>query len=399
MAACESVRVNSSCICNHSATLNECLWRPEKPYSVALVVIVTFFYIVIFVTAVVWNTFVIAIFFKDRHLFRTPFSLFLFLLAVVDLLEAILAIPFYITALIGGGWIIGNTDSVRDGTCVTLAFIFSMFLFTTVHLLAVISFDRFLYIVYPLKYRQWMTLPKAIILAVVASFIPIVLALLPFFGFGELGYSPFIAACLFRWEGERAYVITIAVEALIPIVATVVFTMWTYIYAKRFLRRRHFRQKSIDESTVRTQNAERTLTRTFALLLISQAICFAPGILTAFVGFFVGYINIPPSVLITDLLIIISSVAINPLIQSLSRTQIRHYLTPLLQCHRCTLVPTVREVEHSQQNGANIHTECTSNAVSIDHSDLCKAEQLQSGEVYNRTLKNYDIDPIKGTLV
>ena len=342
-----------------------------------------------------WNSFVIAVFIKDRHLLQAPSSLFLFILAVVDLLLTVLSIPFYVAAIIAGGWVIGSTDSIREGTCIAVGFIFSVFLFTTVHLLAVISFDRFLYIVHPLQYRKWMSVSRAICLAVVVSFIPIVLACLPFFGFGRLGYSPFIGACLFRWEGERPYVITIAVEALIPIVATVIFTLWTYIHAKRFLRRRHIRQKSIDTSTIRNQSAERMLTRTFALLLVSQAVCFTPGILTAIVGFFIGYRNVPNALLITDLLIIVSSVAINPIIQSLSRTQIRQYLTSLFSiCQRSKLVPTVEpSIESNAQSNRtiNVHPFTSQSTMSDgDNEATCKPDHL--------TL-NYDVDPINGTLV
>lgn len=53
------------------------------------------------------------------------------------------------------------------------------------------------------------------------------LASLPFFGFGELGFSPYIGVCTLRWEGEREYIVTIAVEALLPILGTIIFTLWT----------------------------------------------------------------------------------------------------------------------------------------------------------------------------
>lgn len=174
-STCDGVLNTSTCDCSTSYSLNECLWKPITPFGVGLVVIVGFIYLIVFVMAFVWNTFVIAIFIKDRHLLQEPSSLFLFTLAVVDVVEAVLSIPFYVTALIGGGWIIGNTDAVRERTCIALAFIFSVFLFTTVHLIAVISFDRFLYIVYPLKYAKWMSLPKALCMAGLVLCVPLVL--------------------------------------------------------------------------------------------------------------------------------------------------------------------------------------------------------------------------------
>ena len=399
-STCGGVRNTSTCDCSISSALNECRWEPAKPFGVELIVIVAFFYVVVFVMACLWNTLVIAIFIKNRHRLQEPSSLFLFTLAVVDILEAISSIPFYITALIGGGWIIGDTDATRERTCVALGFIFGVFLLATVHLLALISFDRFLYIVHPLKYGKWMNLPKALCLAGMVLSVPVVLASLPFFGFGKLGYSPFIGVCVFRWEGERNYVLTIAIEALFPTVATIIFTLWTYIHAKRFLRRRNARQMSysfpkelVHSVSIKNQELERTLTHTFFLLLFSQAVCFAPGIVTAIVGFFVGYVNIPTPIYIIDFLIIVSSVAINPIIQSLSRTQIRKYVKKLfhkLKC--CWHMQSLQTESHELQQQED--TRCSSDYATNNEQDN---RPIQALSQCNAT--TYIIDPIRGTLV
>ena len=396
---CESVSTNESCVCN-SSVLNECLWEPEVPYSIALAVILAFSYIVIFFLAFCWNTFVISVFMKDRYLLQEPSSLFLFLFAVVDVLQTILAIPFYLAAIIGGGWIFGSTDTIREGVCIAVAFLFCMFLFMTVHLLAVIAFDRYLFIVHPLKYRQWMSLPKAVCLVSLVSIVPLILASLPFFGFGRLGYSPVVGVCVFRWEGERPYVITVAAEAMLPIIATVVFTLWTYIHVKRFLNRRHIRQMSIDMTTVKNQRVQRTLTRTFVLLLISQAVCFTPGIITAFVGFFVEYRNIPSTVFVIDFLIIVSSVAINPIIQTLSRSNFRNYLTLLfhkLRCKQRELTPAIEQcIESRTSNGEGCITELSSTSIVNTNQVPFQADNITASTQF---IECYDIDPIHGTLV
>ena len=327
---------------------------------------------------------------KDKYPLKEPSSLFLFLLAVVDLLETVLAIPFYTAAIVGGGWIFGHTDTIREGVCIAVAFLFSFFLFMTVHVLAVISFDRYLFIVHPLKYRKWKSLPKAMCLVSLVSIAPLVLASLPFVGFGRLGYSPIIGVCLFRWEGERPYVILVAAEAMIPIIATLVFTLWTYVHVRMFLKRRHVRQISIDVTTVRNRGVQRTLTQTFVLLLVSQAVCFTPGIITAFVGLLVGYRNIPSPVLAFDLLIIVSSVAINPIIQSLSRSNFRKYLILIwhkLRCQRRHLTPPIETSIETEEN--RTINELSTTSVPTTNQVLREA----------RSIDCYDIDPINGTLV
>lgn len=380
---------------------------PRVQYSTPLTVFATLFYVVILLLATLWNGFVIVIFAKDRYLLQEPSSLFLLLLTIVDLLEAVLAIPFYIVASVGGGWIIGDTDEARNATCVAIAFVFIMFLFGTVHLLAVISFDRFLYIAYPLKYRKWMSIPRSLLLVAVVSLIPLILACMPLLGFGRLGYSPNVSGCTFRWEGERQYVILVVVEAMIPIIVTGVFTLLTFIHVKRFIKRRHIRQKSIDMSTELNRSVDRTLTRTFVLLLISQVGCFAPGIVTALIGIFIGFENIPVELYVTGFVIIVSSVAINPIIQATSRTRIRHYLAVFLlfiRCRKSQVTETVErsdEVQEMRTNEITLETResyCNGNTVhTVGPEEIGTYPSFSSSP--NRIIQKYDMDPINGTLV
>ena len=377
----------------------------EIPYGDPVVGVVAFLYIVIFVLAL-WNIVVIAIFIKDRTMLQEPSSVFLFALAVVDLLEAVLSIPFYVATLIGNGWIVGNTDAIRQGSCMAVGFVMTVFLLVTVHLLALISFDRFLYIVFALRYRTWMTTKRAIFLTIAVSIVPILLASTPFFGFGELGFSTYLGFCVFRWEGQREYVILITAEALIPVVATIVFTLWTYIYVKRFLRRRHKKQvvdmENLGDVTSKREKLERTLTQIFVLLLISQAICFTPGILTAIIGFFVGYFNIPPAILLIDFVIIISNAAINPLIQSLVKSHIRQYaykfVNALCCCKRLCDGATydVASKETVEMRKTRVH-----NAVcDVSQSQVGNGACQQTCPEPQRSLSiRYNIDPIRGTLV
>lgn len=378
-----------------SPVINECLWK--TPYGEVPSVIVTILFIVILLFALVWNGLVIFIFIKDRYLLKEPSSVYLFVLAVVDILEAGLSIPFYIVALIAGEWIFGNSDASREAVCIAVGYIFSVFLLITVHLLALISFDRFLYIVHALNYRKWMNPKRALCLTALVSVVPLILASTPFFGFGKLGFSPIIGVCVFRWEGQRPYVISVTAEALVPIGATFVFTIWTYIYVKKFLKRRHARQISytsgydLGNTSARNKKVERTLTRTFTLLLISQVICFTPGILTALVGFFVGYENIPSEIFLVAFAIIISSAGVNPLMQSLSRTQFRRYpslLIRLLTCYRTKAVPV--NTESSEEVKHQIECPVTTQAA----SETCQ-ELISQSSIYTR----YNIDPIRGTLV
>lgn len=432
-SGCDWKNGSGDCGCEISPRLNECMW--QIPHSEPVAGIIAFAYIIIFVLAFLWNMFVIGIFLKDRKLLKQPSSVFLLALAVVDFLEALLSIPFYIAALIGGGWIFGDTDDTRQGVCTAIGFFLSVFLFTTLHLLALLSFDRFLYIVFAVKYDQWMKPWRALLLGMVVSIVPLILASTPLYGFGALRFSETLGVCAFQWIGQRVYVVVVGIEALLPITAIVVFTLWPYIYVKRFLKRRHKRQlqftktrQDLFELNTRKQQHERVLTRVFSLLLVSQLVCFTPGILIAFVGFFIGYENIPPAIPLIAFVIIISNAAINPIIQSLTRRSIRRYpsyFIHILTCgHYCAGV-TQEESSDSQHCQSPIQsqsqmTRLTSiELLSQDENTSRVLQQTQMtrlapSEILSREFEEgdtstvptgrrlsdaYAIDPVDGTLV
>ena len=424
VSGCDWKNGSGGCGCEISSRLNECMW--QIPHSEPVAGIIAFAYVVIFVLAFSWNILVIGIFLKDRKLLQQPSSVFLLGLAVVDFLEALLSIPFYTAALIGGGWIFGDTDETRQGVCTAVGLFLSVFLFLTVHLLALVSFDRFLYIVFAVKYEQWMKPWRALLLASIVSIVPLILASTPLYGFGELRYSDTLGVCTFGWIGQRVYVVVVGIEALLPITAIIVFTLWTWIYVKRFLKRRHKRQKQFTitqqdlfELNVKKQQLERTLTRVFSLLLVSQLVCFTPGILIVFAGFFVGYENIPPAIPLIGFVTIISNAAINPIIQSLTRRSIRrypYYFIYILTCgHFCAGVTQ----EESSDSQAPMQSQCqmtrlTSIELLSQDGDtsrvpaqsqmtveiIAKEEGDTSTVPTERRLSNaYAIDPVEGTLV
>lgn len=176
-----------------------------------------------------------------------------------------------------------------------------------------------------------------------------------------------------------------------------------YIHAKRFLKRRHIRhvsygipKESVHNVSVKNQKLNRTLTHTFLFLLVSQAVCFTPGIVTALVGFFIGYGNIPTPIYVIDFLIIVSSVAINPIIQSASRTQVRKYLAKLFNKLRCRL-----RNRHPQSFPEEIAESCEPQETRVISSENVNGKQVDDLGLVEHTfhIRRYEIDPIGGTLV
>ena len=314
----------------------EYVWDLQTSEGIAAVIATI--YSVIFVIAFSWNLFVILFVLKNRKLLKDPPSIFLLSLAIVDFMEAVTSIPFYVATLIGGGWIFGETDEMRLAFCKAVGFFLTVFLGVSVYILSIIALDRFLYIFCALKYHKLMKPWRAWLLVLVFCIPPIIIASTPLYGFGEYFFFLEFGVCLFHWRGETEYVVAFCLIMMVPITMIVVFTILTYCYVRRFLHKRQRRHSqwnlNISMSTnnvrdvIKEHKAKRkNLNRIFIALLVTQLVCFAPGLLTAFVGRIIGsYDPVPDIIFFIDFVFVLSNAALNPIIQSGFRKPIREAL-------------------------------------------------------------------------
>lgn len=300
-------------------------------------------YLVIFIVAVPANLFIIVVMVKSGRLRNDPSTVYLLSLAVLDCVWALLTMPFYIATAFLGGFEFGDTDAVRSAVCdfqaVVLAFSFS----ATVHLLALVAFDRFLLIVYAFKYNSIMKTWLAWILVVLVCIPPAVLTITPFLGFGDYFFFQDAGVCLFHWIGETVYLVVYAGELSIPIICIITFSIITFVYIKKFLRKNHRRKSryAIDVAGASREHRakQRALTRVFLALILVQLVCLLPAVLTALGGAAAGAIeSIPEFVLQIDTVLVLANMAANPIVQSIFRMDVRTDVTRIfhfLTCKRC----------------------------------------------------------------
>jgi len=111
-----------------------------------------------FVLALSANLFIISHTLLQGRKSLTKNSIFLlFSLALVNLLMAVLYMPFYMVSSAAGAWLYGSTDQVRSVLCQIHGFVFVYLMVASIHILAVISIDRFLNIVKPHFHKKYMT--------------------------------------------------------------------------------------------------------------------------------------------------------------------------------------------------------------------------------------------------
>ena len=179
-----------------------------------------------------------------------------------------------------------------------------------------------------------------------------IIASTPLYGFGEYFFFLACGVCLFRWRGETEYVVVYAAEVTLPIVCIIAFSVATFVYIRKSLRQRHRRasQFSLNVTSVSRQHRarQRALTRVFVALLTVQVVCILPAVGTALIGAaFGGYDQVPNFVFQIDTVLLLSNMAVNPIVQSVFRMEIRTAVCSVfayLTCRQCqshsTVLPT-----------------------------------------------------------
>lgn len=373
---CDQLNINNT-------LLNESIWT--LPVTVTSSALTATTYVIIFCVAVIFNPLIMVFIIRAKGLYQPSF-IFLFCLALVDFLEALLSIPFYIATHIKHGWKFGDTDHDRQAVCDMVGLFLSVFLGVSVYLLAMISFDRFFYIVCSFNYKRYMKPWVAWLIVLSLCAVPVIISSLPLFGFSYFDFNQDFGACLFRWRGETAYVIVYSAFAFFPFVLIFIFTVITCCYLRRFISGKlNNRAKFVmrrQDSKVEERAKQNTLTRLFALLLVTQIICFMPAFLTAFIGARFGYYVIPSQLFLIDFILLLANAAINPLIQSLVWKKLRKKLCFCRKSKCCQRYHHYQVPESSSSSSPGTHATGLSYSMEITESNTdAKPELYHSVDV------------------
>lgn len=256
-------------------------------------------------------------------------TIFLLNLALSNLIITVFYMPFAVIASGAEEWIFGANDEVRNITCQTTAFIFSLMVATSIHTLAAISLDRCLSIVRPFFHKRVMKPMVALSIVIFIWIFAVALNVVPFAGLGEYGWSGAVGACLPIWVGHVDYVIYLSVESIIPFGIITVTTTWTYICTKLFLKRDYQRRsQTLDQRTLEREKSVytirvRNLFGIFGALVFFNLLTLSPYIIASIAGFIVGFENIPSQVYAAVFVQFLLINVTNSVIQSYFRKELK----------------------------------------------------------------------------
>ena len=292
--------------------------------------IILFYECLVFIISFSWNLFVIIFIFRRKKMLKEPPNIFFVNLAIADFLATILCVPFYIITVGAESWTFGNNDCVRRGFCRTVGFLLSTFLLVSVYFLAAVAFDRFIAIVRNWQYERIMSVKRAWIAVIICWILALIVSSPPLYGFGIFFFEHRLGACLFRWSRNREYVLFFVIQLLIPIIVITVCTLATYCRVRKFLIKQHqrtirhiTRQATVVGFETKHKKRQKKILWIFTTLLVVLSLCWAPGIVTAVVGFFLGYEDIPGPVFIVDFMFVLSNIMLNPIVHAFFRKSIR----------------------------------------------------------------------------
>ena len=274
------------------------------------------------VGALIANTVVLIATICQWKSLKLPSTLFFTSLVIAHLVMAVLFMPFYMISAATGEWIFGRTTQQKIATCSFVGYILCYSVIVIYMMLAAISFDRFLFIVKPHRYKQFMR-PKAAVALIISIWV--VAALLnstPFFGLGRFGYTSY-GCCVPEWENQSGYFIYIFLLSLMIVCVIIVTSVWTYCFTRKFIQE----HSQLADSSVYVSR-KRRLIGIFGAMFIAYVVCFAPGFI---VGIPSQFFDVKAEAYATALSLFTTITIINPIIQSYFRPDINKAVIALYQ--------------------------------------------------------------------
>ncbi|KAL9968700.1 hypothetical protein ACROYT_G020818 [Oculina patagonica] len=165
--------------------------------------------------AVVGNTLILASLYRFTCL-QTKTNAFVLNLAIADLFLAVFAMPFTFITSIKYEWIFGKA------MCQILGALNSIFCEASIMTLTFVSLERFVAIVFPLKYETLVT-PRRVKFVIGYIWIQAVLCASSTFIFSEFAFLKFESICTVNWGRNIAYTLVFVIVFLyVPFLVTAV---------------------------------------------------------------------------------------------------------------------------------------------------------------------------------
>lgn len=198
--------------------------------------------------AIVGNTLILASLYRYTCL-QTKTNAFVLNLAIADLFLAVFAMPFTLVSSIKYEWMFGKA------MCQILGALNSVFCEASILTLSFVSLERFVAIVFPLKYETMIT-PKRVKLVIGYIWFQAVFCASSTFVFSEFAFLKFESICTVDWGHGVAYTLVFAIVFLyVPFLVTAV--LYCVILQTAIKQRRRIEVIKVGEITTERCSQQR----------------------------------------------------------------------------------------------------------------------------------------------
>ncbi len=289
-----------------------------------------------------------------QRLYKEPTYILLLNLTVANLLVCVTVMPFTIVSGFAGGFVFGSNDWTRCKVCQMGVFLTCLTLFT-LHILALLSVDRYLFIKYPYKYHTIVSKTRVLMVAVTLWILCATIAICPLFGFGDVHYALSLATCKLKFYGETKlasniyYSMVVAIECLlVPLPILFIFNgllIWT---VQKHIRKVYITKKEIGcshEELIRKilQDLEKSkfkkqrhLIQVFGGILLAYILTSLPTILYIFQVAITGGDDSHPAHSVFVFICILFSSVVHPTMQACIVPEIKkalpHFCCAKIHC-------------------------------------------------------------------
>ena len=301
-----------------------------------------------------------------QKLYRQPTHLLLLSLALADILMCLLVMPFIIISGIAGEFVLGESDYARCKVCQLGIALVPLGTFS-LHILALMSLDRFLFIRYPLRYDNIVTKNKVMTSIVAISILSILLGIPPLFGFGDIYFDHPTFSCSPRFDYMTKvtknvyYLVVVAVEAMLPLSMLITTNVGILYIAQRHIKQIYNTKKSLNNASQLENYHQKLkiklcqekyrkqlqLMRTFGAIFIAHMITWTPLIIRIFESLIRDSDNHSQWSNFIVITSINSLPALHPLLEAWILPEIRRYLTMKFTSLCCRNKPNAAETKEN----------------------------------------------------
>ena len=282
------------------------------------------------ILALIANGVVLVITIYQRKSFKQSSTIFFTSLILAHLIIT-LYLPFLITALAAGEWIIGSTDEEKQGTCDFSGFMILFSGYIMFMTLSLISIDRFLFIVKPHLHKRFMSPWVALVLVIIVWIVNAVYFSSGFINGSGIVYQYIDNVGLCYVYSTSPITSVFRLSLIIILLSIIVVTsVWTFCFTRKFINN----QSMIVGESVYSSKKKR-LFGIFGSMLLVYGVCFIP---TLFLSLFLAIIDAPDGLIISSVVLFFLAIILSPVVQSYFRPEINSVIVDII-CHKMMCKP------------------------------------------------------------